>query len=158
MAQDIVDTVLNILREQQDSLGETKISDSIDLNPKSFDKGKHLIIGPIHFSTAYQSPPSVSFTQFGPAVDSDIRITSAASNYTPFLVHPYVYSWVWDSGVVGGFNVGLYALTDPRELGDAHKLVWEVSGKATRYMSPIAQEIWTSEDNSFQPDYLEDNN
>lgn len=150
----IINTVLNIFREQTDSKSDSVVSNSIDVDPKSFSSGSHVVVGPIDFFTSFQSPPEVNFTQYGPSVDSDIRIAPSASNYTPFLIYPYVYGWKWESGAVDGFFIGMYALTSPKELPSNHRLGWQVSGKASRYLSPISQEIWSSEDNSFRPDYL----
>lgn len=150
----IIDKVLDILKQQGDSLGKTDVGGSIDVNPKMFDSGSHVVVGPLQFSTTFTSPPLVKFTQYGPAVSSDVRIAPAASNYTPFLIQPYVYSWSWESGVVDGFFIGMYALTTPKEMPDTHQLVWEASGKASRYLNPLGEELWSSADKTFSPHYL----
>lgn len=153
----IIDEVLNILRQQEDSKGELSIGGSIPVDPQNFSSGSHLVIGPIRFSTTFTTPPLVSFTQYGPKIASDVRVSPGASNYTPFLVQPYVYSWNWASGAVDGFYIGLYALTEPKEIPKSSTVVWQASGKASRYLDPLGEESWAAEDKSFTPHYLMEN-
>lgn len=152
-SQLIID-ILDILRQQIDSKREVSLNGEIDVNPEYFATGKHLVIGPLDFGTSFESPPFLSFVQYGPSVDTDVRIQTSATNYTPFLVQPYVYGWKWENGAVDGFYIGMYALTDPKELPANNKLAWRAIGRASRYLSPIGQEIWATEDSSFRPSYL----
>lgn len=156
---DIVNQVLTILRQQTDSEGKTQLQGTIPVSPASFlsadgEPLKHNVLGPITFETSYDSPPAMSFVQYGDVIDSDVRIAPSASNYTPFLVQPYVYSWSWSEGVVDGFFIGMYALTNPKETPRAHQITWQATGIASRYLSPNITEAWTLQDSSAEPDYL----
>lgn len=163
----IINQVLDILRTQSDSEGMTELTGSVPVDPAKFTSGNALsdatqaavvsynnvVIGPIVFQTSYDSPPQMQFTQYGDQVDSDIRQAPTASNYTPFLVQPYVYGWDWEDGGIAGFYLGLYAITDPRVAPQSHQLVWTSKGPASRYLSPTTTEAWT-QDYSYDPDYL----
>lgn len=147
----LIDDVLNIFREQQDARARPTFSGSVNINPRDFKQGKHIIVGPIDIGTTYSKEPVVTFGQQGRIIGPDTRVTNLPSQYSPFLVMPYVYKWKLDnSGIIDGFYIGVLLINEPNEYVEKHTIHWTVVGEASRYIEELSQENWT------EPYYEED--
>lgn len=118
-------------------------------------KGRHWIWGTVNFVAGFRGLPQVTFGQ--EAVRTDVaNQTQVGLDYMPFLVQPYVYSWSTTNDLVGGFVLGLYALTVPPEIPQRHRIFWQASGTASRYRDVEADEAWSEEYDHNDAVYLED--
>lgn len=153
---DVIDDTLETLRDQRDEAQENHLYGTIDFNPQAFINGSHLVIGPITFETAFSTIPSISLDQQQGGINQlDIPAGPAATNYRPFLVEPYIYSWVMDRGTFAGFYIGLYRDNDSYPVtATKHTIHWTVSGKASAYKDERSEESWTETYDHNEPEYL----
>lgn len=176
-ADGVVDATLQQLRNQEDARGEISVHGFYILNPQLFQfdiqdrytvndplprppttaqqKDKRTaVIGPITFQYRFQGAPDISFGQ-APQPPFKPTPTAVAVTDSPFLVQPYVHSWVWINGQVDGFYLGLYALTKPPTNANLHTVSWNVSGRSSRYQQQAVDQTWSdsSYDNN-EADFL----
>lgn len=152
----LIDDILTLLREQEDSTQQARISGEFQISPSTFKEGNHVIHGPVGFGKPFKQAPTITFGQRSDIVASDTRPTNVGSNYTPFLVQPYVYNWQLEAGVVEGFYVGLYAISVPSTLPVSHVVSWNAAGESTRYNDENITESWTDSYDYLDIGYLTD--
>lgn len=150
----VIDDTLDALRDQRDDSQENHLYGTQEFNPQAFTQGKHLVVGPVTFETAFDTQPSIRFGQTQSGVNQqDVPAASSATNYEPFLVEPYVYQWVQDRGTVAGFYIGLYSIGGP-PVSNKHVVSWAADGKASVYRDEQTDESWTQPYDYNDADYL----
>lgn len=151
----VINDTLDTLRDQRDEAQDAQFQGSFEIHPQAFKTGKHLVQGPFLFETAFQGAPHISFGE-QQEFNSNyyVPVSEVTTNYTPFLVHTYVYALRVSNGVVDGFYVGLYALTEPPPSAQRHTITWKASGKASAYLDIGTQESWTEEYSYNEPEYV----
>lgn len=167
-ADQVTDNTLKTLRDQEDDKQEQSLTGVYTVNPQIFDPldksidlaqriqqqyylnqhlsdanlaKRNLVVGPIKFESKFQGPPVATFGQ-APQQGLETQTPLVANKYTPFLVSPYIHSWVWNNGEVDGFYLGLYALTSPIPGIYTHIITWHCVGKASRYHEQDTEESW----------------
>jgi len=147
---DVVNTVLNILRDQRDDKQHQELSGGYDVNPQIFLNGKHYVAGPIPFASPYQSPPTITFGQVAQRAVQNVSATQGKvpTGYVPFLIYPYVYGYDQGAGLISAFYIGMYALTDVPEATTKYTINWHAEGKGSSYPSQRIDEAWTAAYNS----------
>lgn len=150
----IINDTLDTLRDQRDDSQQNDLFGTISFNPQSFTTGKHMVLGPINFETSFSSSPIISLTQqLGTVNASDASNIGLITDYTPFLILPYIHSIQTSSGTVDGFYIGLYAVTVPTA-ETSHSIHWRATGKASVYKDTTTDEAWTSQYDQNEPSFL----
>lgn len=155
----LIEDIMSQLRQQKDDAGYSSLSGTFEINPSAFKQGVHLTFGPIPFGSPYQGAPWVTFGQRPNIRDDLVRVSDTATNYQPFLVQPYVYSWIWTSGAVSGFNAGMYAISIPSDqslFAFTHNIYWNATGQASAAQDERLSESWTEPDDQGSTDFLEE--
>lgn len=152
---DIIDDTLGTLRDQRDEAQENHLYGTVDFSSQVFSTGNHHVLGPITFQTGFTGSPVISLTQQQQGINQqDVPVSTTATNYSPFLVQPYVYSVQGTQGIVDGFYIGMYALTPVGNQTSKHSIHWTASGKASVYRDERDEEVWTEQYDHNEPDFL----
>lgn len=153
--EEVIDDTLDQIRDQRDEAQENDLRGKQEINPHLFTTGNHMVVGPILFETAFTDAPNITFGEQQTGVNqADVPATSTATNYSPFLVHPYVYQLKMDRGIVDGFYLGLYAITTPIPGVFTHIISWRAAGKASVYKDERTEESWMEDYDQNDTDYL----
>lgn len=144
-ADNIVDSTLEAIRDTRDDKQQISFKGTIVISPSLFNSDKkHLVQGPYSFESPFTTVPNMTFGQYSPALRAELQNATIISDYTPFLLQPYVYSWRYTNGVVDGFYIGLYAISIPTDgLTSSHNVFWRVEGEGTPYPDERTTESWT---------------
>lgn len=176
-ADDIVDNTLDALRQQEDDKQTLILEGREEFQTYAFGQlsrskaavdavnaqylldandERHLIVGPITFSTSFASTPAITYGQTAFLQSSQVVESNRATHYTPFLCMPYTYKLRYTNGQVDGFWIGLYALTPPPAQSSLQTVEWIAKGFATRYREVQSDESWTENYDQNDASYLDD--
>ena len=132
------------IRDLKDRELITSLSNIVYIDARHYKAGNHYDVGVVEFDARFSSPPAVTFGQTISGLSD--------SSTTPLVVIPYVASWYSPSGLVAGFKLALYALTEDSN-ASKHQITWMARGVASRYRREQLEESWKSPHNDF-PSYL----
>lgn len=178
-ASDLVDSTMDVLRDQDDAQQIEELTGIVTFNPSVFQPeqpdgveprrfvnfregdNRFLVLGPYRFDRRFAKPPTLVFGEIEEALtntgDNPI-VVGIPTAYIPFRVDADPYQWVYANGEVDGFYVGLYALTVPPLGLISHSVTYYARGDASRYTVSDSSESWTQSYDMNTADYLESDN
>lgn len=155
----IIDDTLDTLRDQRDEAQEVSLHGSYEIHLHMFKTGNYAVLGPIRFETSFKIEPDITFGIKQGFINQADMITSGAtaSNYEPLILAPIAHGFTTNSGLVDGFFIGLYALTQYNSALHAnqkYKVSWRADGTASVYLDTQAEDRWTESYEEAEPDFL----
>lgn len=139
--------IIKYFRDKDDRGRHQDLWDNVRFDPSTLTVGSYLEIGPYHFETYFTVAPAMAFGQ-----KPDTNIADK-----PFLVEPFVSRWTFNAGVVDGFYLGVYALTDVPAGIKNHTVSWRARGKASKYKRNTLTSNWTNPYDNMSPTSIIEN-
>lgn len=126
------DEIMRELRAQKDRTGVATVDGKRVINPQLFKTdGQYLTFGPYFFNTQFSTIPFIAFN------------TAQGIAKVPFIVISTVDKWHYNSGVVDGFTLGLYALKAPLAQQVRLTILYRVEGRSSTYKKGSLSSSWT---------------